>query len=204
MIRSIVFDYLERVHDNSDDIALACIYFNYKEALNPAEILASVLKQLLKRSAVLPQEIQDFYSSHCREKTRPILGELSALLCSLQSKLHLAKIFIVVDALDEYLMDEYAGVKVVSELHRIPNSRFLITGRPHVERIISNFEFTSVEIRGSDEDIRRSLRTLINESPQILACVKTDTELRTIIIDEITKDANGMYILASSVMILIY
>jgi hypothetical protein len=193
---SIVFDYMLTTFENVDDVAIVCIYFNYKEHLAAREILGNVLKQLLERNSMLPEEIIRFYAAHCELDTphatvREISGHLQ-IHCQ-----QFSTIFIIIDALDECTMEENAGVKINSELYKLPNCRLLITGRPHVKRLISRFDSViSLEIRASDEDIRRSVGTQISESSLLLDCIQTDDEIRATITDTIVRKADGMYLVS--------
>ena len=189
-ISSIVFERLRKTFDDVDDVAIACVYFNYREPATPPEILANLLKQVLERNNILSKDIRASYASHRQRNTRPHLTELSTLLASEYSRL--TSCFLVLDALDECATDNNVGFKILSELQKISNSRLMITGRPHVETLLSKFTSTTLEIRARDEDIRRSLETQVDESYNLLDCVRNDETFRRSVIDTITTKAKGM------------
>jgi hypothetical protein len=187
---SIAFEHLKQTFDDVDDVALACVYFNYKEPATLTEIVASVLKQVSERAINLPQEVKSLYEYHRRRDTRPTLAELSSLLGIESARLKTC--FFMLDALDECTAEENTGVKIVSELHKMPNARFMITSRPHVVKLLSKHRAVKLEIRARDEDIRRSLESLIADSYNLSEFVQTDEGLRRTVIDTVVTRANGM------------
>jgi hypothetical protein len=106
----------------------------------------------------------------------------------------LSSVFIVVDALDECPADENVGFRILSELHQILHTQFMITARPHVAELISRFECRVLDIRATDQDIKQALKTqLINPSfPKFL---RDDEGLRATVIDTIMTKADGMYVI---------
>jgi hypothetical protein len=147
---SIAFDYLQKTFESVDDVGLACIYFNYKTPTTPKETIANVLKQVLERTLTLSGDVENFYIAHQQRDTQATLPELSDLLRRESGRL--SSVFIVVDALDECPADENVGFRILSELHRIPQTRFMITGRPHIAELMSRFESQILDIRANDED----------------------------------------------------
>ena len=186
-ISSIAFEHLRKTFEGVDDVAITCVYFNYREPATPTEILANLLKQMLERTSNLSQDIQTSYASHRQRATQPHLTELSTLLANECTRL--TSCFLVLDALDECTTDNYVGVKILSELQKIPNLRLMITGRPHIEKLLSKFGSTTLEIRARDEDIRRSLETQVEESYNLLDCVHTEETFRRSVIDAIVTRA---------------
>jgi hypothetical protein len=184
------FEHLKATFDGVDDVALACLYFNYQKPSTPTEIIANVLKQVLEGNINIPPEVESLYESHEPRKTRPNINEFIRLLATESARY--TSCFVVLDALDECTEKDNTGVKVMAELHKIPNFRFMITGRPHVEKLLSRYPAAKLEIRARDEDIRRSLETNITESYEIFESVQTDQTLRRTVIEAIVSKAKGM------------
>jgi hypothetical protein len=177
-----------------DDIALACVYFNYKESASPTDIIANVLKQLLQRTPILSDKVRDLYSSHNQRQTRPNLNELVHFLQDEAGRI--SSFFIILDALDECTGGENDAAKILLELKKIPNARLLITGRPNAENILratQGEDFLTLIIRADDRDIRKFLNHQIEVSVFLSLNTKNDQELRDMIIDKIVDNANGMY-----------
>jgi len=151
-----------------------------------------VLKQLLERSCGLSDEFEKVYATHQQRDTKPNLSELTELLgieCS-----RLSSVFIVVDALDECPADENAGFKILSEIYQILQTRFMITGRPHVAGLMSRFESQILDIRANDQDIKQALETQLM-NPSFHKCLQDDEGLRATVIDTIMTNADGMYVI---------
>jgi len=95
-----VIDYLGRTF-REKDVGIAFIYCNYKEKEEQtiANLIASLLQQLIQWHHVVPSKVRILYEQHMSKRTRPTLAECSALLHSELTSRPIA--FIVVDALDE-------------------------------------------------------------------------------------------------------
>ena len=126
--RSMVVEHLDAAFTNNEDIGVACIYLNHKEADNqsPSRLLAALWRQL-----VLDRKIgstaEDLYKQHQEKGTSPSLEEVVTVLRS--SITELSKVFIIIDAMDEYpevhrkiLLDQIAAMG--------SNMNLMITSRP--------------------------------------------------------------------------
>ena len=131
------------------------------------------------------------YTAHQQRDTQPNLSELTELLRSESSQL--STVFIVIDALDECPADENVGFRILSELHEILQTRFMITGRPHVAELMSPFESRILDIRANYEDVKRALKTQLM-NPSLAKCLRDDEGLRTTVVETILKRADGMYV----------
>jgi arsenate reductase-like glutaredoxin family protein len=183
---------LESTFEDVDDVGLACIYFNYKSRTTPKETIANILKQLLERTLTLSDDVEKFYRAHQKRDTQPTLPELSNLLRLESSRL--SSVFIVVDALDECTADENVGFKILSELHQISQTRFMITGRPYAAGLVTRFDPCDLHIRANDDDVKRVLEAeLMN--PSFHKCLHEDGGLRAVVIQAIMAKADGMYVI---------
>jgi hypothetical protein len=188
-----VIDHLQTKFKGADDVALACVYFNYKEATTPKDIVGNLLKQLLERASVLPKEAQALYSSHQERQTQANIKELLSLLRNEAARI--STFFIVFDGLDEFDDTHNARAIVLMELRQIPNARVMITGRTHVQStVLSKLdEVSTLLIRASNNDIHKYLDARIEEAGYFGEEMKADRELRTTVIDGIISKADGMY-----------
>jgi hypothetical protein len=189
-----VVDNLEKTFKGIDDVALACVYFNYKEATTPTDIVGNLLKQFWENNPSFQRSAQALYESHRGRQTQPNFKELSQLLRTEASGI--STFFIVLDALDELEDTQKARATILLELRQIPNVRVMITGRTHVENtVLSKLDDVStVLIRASDNDIRKYLDTQIEKSGYFGEKMKADQSLKATVIDTIVQKADGMLV----------
>jgi hypothetical protein len=189
---SIVVDHLERKLEGTENVALACVYFNYKEAFSTKDIVANLLKQLWEQIPDLSHEAQALYSSHAKRRTEPNVKELSALLIA--ESCRVSTFFIVLDALDELNDIQDSRAAILGELHRIPNVRVMITGRTHVQTtVFSKIEdVVTLPIRASNSDIRKYLDARIENAGHFGEALRVDQKLRDTVVEGIIAKANGM------------
>jgi NACHT domain len=194
VLRSIIVDYLQRSFEQ-EKVAIAYIYCSYKEQEDQtdANLVASLLQQLAQRNSSISNEISSLYHHHVKERTRPALGEWSQLL---QSEVHhLSKVFVIVDALDECSESNGTRDSFLTEIRKLPNMHLLVTSR-HILTIEREFEkAASVEIRASDEDVKRYLQDRIKKERRLVGHIKADPALGETIISTIVQKAKGMYVL---------
>jgi hypothetical protein len=153
LFRSIVIDNLrERLKDDIG-VGIACIYCNYKEkdAQTLINLVAGLWAQLVRNSGSLPTEVRDLYSTHVRQNSSPTLDEVSEILqCEIA---RYSKIFVVIDALDEYPEgDRSTLLKKLRELR--PTINLMVTSR-YLDAIANDFEGSpQLEISANVEDVR--------------------------------------------------
>ena len=117
------------------DATVVCFYFDFaaRNEQSPANILGSLLRQLVSGERKIPEAIaQDF-----RKQKRAIGGralQVSGIMKMFQTIIATRRTFICVDALDE-CVPEYRMV-ILDSLGQIlqmsPNTRLFMTGRPNV------------------------------------------------------------------------
>ena len=185
-------DHLQKNFKGIDDVALACVYFNHKEAVTPTDIIGNLLKQLLERNSNISDEARALYSAHEKRQSRPNLKELLQLLRTEANRI--STVFMVLDALDEFSDAEKARATILLDLSQISTVRVMITGRPHMEyTVLSKLDEVSTKlIRASDNDIRKYLDTQIEKSGFLCEKLKADQSLRATVIEGILRKADGM------------
>ena len=194
-LSSIAFEHLRKTFEGVDDVAIACFYLNWQESRTTTHIMANLLKQLLKRKAALAKEIRDLYQEYQgKRETKLTSKDISRIFQHEASQV--SSFFIILDALDECIDGETGSAKILFELAQIPNVRLMITGRPGVEHVVlSKCKDTArLEIRGSDEDIRKAIDTQLNMTKHtVSSAMEEDPTLRSAILDAIVTKASGMY-----------
>ncbi|KAF5606298.1 ankyrin repeat [Fusarium subglutinans] len=183
ILASTVIDHIESTSKDDLSIGLAYIYCNFQryDLQNPDELLSILLKQLLAKLPSLPVDINSFYTSHMERAKRPERQDIFNALQNVVAQ-H-SKVYIIVDALDEYGpsgRSRESFLSLLRELQRrhkinvLMTSRFDMTIIAEIDNIFGNV--IKLEILGSMEDIARSL--------------KDD------IIKKISESAKGMFLLA--------
>jgi hypothetical protein len=193
---SIVVEHLERKFKGVENVALACVYFNYKEATTTKDIIANLLKQLWEQIPDLSNEVQTLYCLHEKRQTEPNVKELSTFLSN--ESCRVSNFFIVLDALDEFNdAQDDSRAALLGELYQIPNARVMITGRTHVQSTVATVlskveDVAALPIRASNSDIRRYLDTRIDNAGHLGEALRADQKLRDAVIDGVIAKADGM------------
>src|SRR6266487_4310780 len=99
MMSSIVVDDLWKTFDDNDRIGISCLFCSYKrqDEQGSADLLASLLKQLVQGRSVLPDVVEALHERHSRMKTRPLFDEPSNTLQSVVEGCY-SRVFFVIDA----------------------------------------------------------------------------------------------------------
>ncbi|CZR65951.1 uncharacterized protein PAC_15851 [Phialocephala subalpina] len=155
-------------------------------------LLASLLKQLAGYQPSLPSSVKDLYDRHESKQTRPSLEEISSTLQSVATQY--TRLFIIVDALDECQASNGCRQRFLSELFNLQakvGKNVLVTSR-FIPEITDKFiGRTLLEIRASEEDIRRYLSGHMSHLP---AFVERSPDLQEEIITDIINATVGMYV----------
>lgn len=189
MDRSLVVNHLRNQFENPD-IGVACIYLNHKEteAQSCSNVLASLWIQLVIDTS-LPPKVHELYKHHYTKNTRPSIDEVFTIL-QLAISEH-SKIYFIVDALDEYPENERnVLLKYLARLGVTVN--LIITSRPHINLDAFFPGVKAIEIRATDDDIRKYLDIQITESSRLSRHVKTRPELKTEIESKVVENVKGM------------
>lgn len=195
ILASIVIDELnDRFANGGEDGAIAYLYCNFKrnDEQSAIGLLSSILKQLAQSQSSLPSSIQGMYAKHVEKGTRPSMGEVSETIQLLSQPSNFAKVYIVIDALDECQMHDGSRTRLLDtifELQDACNINFLATSRFILEITERFKEKPALEIRASTVDVMRYLRGNLAMLP---AFVSRNPELQTEISTEITRAVDGM------------
>ena len=188
---SVVINHLNRKFENDASIGIAYIYCNYRQQLEqaPADLLLSLLKQLVQEQPSLPEKVKTLYDCHKDKRTRPSFDEISKVLHSIVADY--SRAFILVDALDE--CQEEGRRSLLSEIFCLQaktGASFFTTSRDILEITKEFKRSTSLSIRASNEDVRKYLDGHMSR----LKCVSQNLTLQEKIKTEIAKAVDGMYV----------
>ncbi|KAJ5160570.1 uncharacterized protein N7482_007574 [Penicillium canariense] len=205
VMSSIIIDHLNRRFADDPNVHIAWIFCSYQphQAQTTLDLLLSLLKQLaLKGSSVAPHIVK-LYSQHNSQNTRPNQTEVQVELLKLAKDSD--KVFIVMDALDEYcswnLEEMQQFLSAIFRLQQEANVSIFATSRFNSD-ITSLFpNSVSKEIRAQQGDI---LTYVNNRMPRLLLSnISGHTEVQEQVRRSIVKAADGMYV-GDNLLIYVY
>ncbi|KAL8894462.1 MAG: hypothetical protein Q9192_004298 [Flavoplaca navasiana] len=178
--------------------AFAFLYCNYKERAQQTfkNLISSLTRQLIQHSRTIPSELRQLYQCSLDKQIRPSRQELLGLLTTVGS--NFSSLCIVIDALDECDNDEEIRSSLVSTLcEALPRACFLVTSRlvPEIEDQFKNRP--RLEIKATDEDIRRYVSDQILRKPTLKRHIKADPNLRELMIETIRFKSDGMFLMVT-------
>jgi hypothetical protein len=167
ILTSIVIDDLNTRLQNNPSIGMAYLYcdFRRRDEQKAEDSLASLLKQLSQEQSTLPGSLKRLHDQHKDKRTRPSFDEISKTLHDVAAMY--SRVFIVVDALDEYQVSDGCRMRLLSEILSLQAKcgANLFTTSRFIPEIIETFkDAISLEIRASDEDMRIYLTNRISNS----------------------------------------
>jgi len=194
MITSIIVDHLCNRFQSDGSVGIAYLYCNFRrqQEQKPADLFASLLKQLVQEQSSVPESIKGLYMCHKDRRTRPLSTEILKVLPSVIRDY--SRTFVIIDALDEcqisdgvrrILLSEILDLQAKTGANLFATSRFI----PEIEK-----EFKrglSLEIRASDEDVQRYLDSHMFQLPSF---VSNNLNLKEEIKTAIVNAADGMYV----------
>jgi hypothetical protein len=194
IITSIVVDKLYTKFRNDVSVGIAYIYCNFRRQREQkaADLLTSLLKQLIQEQRFVPESVKTLYERHKDKRTRPSFDEISKELHSVVADY--SRAFIIIDALDEYHTSDRDRRKLLSEIFNLQaktGASFFATSRfiPEIRREFE--ESVSIEIRASEDDVQRYLDGHMSQLPSF---VSRSSDLQVEIKTEIIKAVDGMYV----------
>ncbi|KAL8910022.1 MAG: hypothetical protein Q9171_004682 [Xanthocarpia ochracea] len=177
--------------------AVAFIYCNYKERTQQTldYLVSSLIRQLVESHHELLEDLSLLYNRHSGKGTRPSGQELLGTLGSFAKNID--PLFLVVDALDE--CDTIGGIRsaLPSELQKLlPKARFFFTSRylTEIEHLFNGC--ARLEIRASDQDIRRYISSQVACESRLAKHIEKDHSLLKDVEEAIIQKSAGMFLLA--------
>jgi Cdc6-like AAA superfamily ATPase len=194
IITSVVVNDLRMRFQNDPSIVVAHLYCNFQRQheQKPADLLASLLKQLLEDLPSIPDNVKSLYE-HCKAKrTHPSIDDISKALQSVVDDY--SRAFIVIDALDECQVSDGGRQRFLSEIFNLQAQTgvsLFVTSRG-IPEIMKEFEGSiCLEIRASDEDVLRYIDGRI--SRLLRSRISRYPDLQNTIRKELLKAVDGMY-----------
>lgn len=190
LLASTVIDQLSTRYQNEPSIGVAFFYCNFREQVSLESLIGCLLKQLARQLPIFPEVIEDLYTLHQEQKTRPSLDELVEAFDMTALKFN--KIFFVIDALDECHMAHGSRDMLLDEVFELQTKHtlgLLATSRDNPDIANRFTESPSLRIRANQSDIEKYLRGQMGVLPRF---VQGRPELQQQIVDEITKSVDGM------------
>jgi len=181
---------------------VACFYFDFAapNKQSPANILGSLLKQLVFGLDEIPEEISEAY----KDRKNAIGGQglqISKILKMLETTSARKRTFICIDALDECATEHRAKlVDTLCQLLKLsPGTRIFVTGRPHILPEIGRRlagRVTSISICPKRDDVVTYLhsRLAADTTPDAMDCT-----LEADILKKIPNDISDMYVEAITI-----
>jgi Cdc6-like AAA superfamily ATPase len=186
-----------------DDVAVLYIYYDYKDHFNQTDqkLFASLAKQSVSQHRDLPDDAKRLYSACKRGETSPSCEQCLELLAS--SITHFRRTFIVLDALDEHLSTGENGyspqIPILYELNKVQREvpegcTMLITSREIYSIQEQLCDFTRLDIRANDEDIRSYVNSRIQDDQKFRFAkeIRADPDLAEEMVRKLAEKAQGM------------
>ena len=199
-ITSIIVEHLCTTFQNHGNIGIAYLYCNFRreQEQKPADLFASLLKQLIQEQPSVPKSIRGLYEHHKDRRTRPSSDEILAVLHSVIR--NYSRTFIIIDALDEcqvsngvrrILLSEILDLQARTGANLFATSRFILEIEKEFKRDLL------LEIRARDEDVRKYLGGHMFQLPSF---VLNNLDLQEEIKTSIVKAVDGMYVSHTSLL----
>nr|XP_036582598.1 ankyrin repeat protein [Colletotrichum truncatum]KAF6791303.1 ankyrin repeat protein [Colletotrichum truncatum] len=196
MLSSIVIEDLQNRVGGDPEVGIAYLFCNFRRhhEQKPRDLLASVLKQLYWAMPAGPNEVEEAYDQHLLGTSPMSTQEI--VRCIQSVTMCFAKVYILVDALDECRRDEgYLDtlLTTILGLAEAANVNCFATSR-HIPEIESYFDGAiSIEIQATDDDVMKFLDGHMSKLP---LAVKKSMELQGEIKNRIIQAVQGMFLLA--------
>jgi hypothetical protein len=191
MMAAIAINHLCRTA-GGDNIGVAYLFCSYKAQADQSasNLFASLLKQLVQSRPNIAAPVTHIYDYHSKRESKPSFDEILRILQSICS--NYTTVYIVVDALDE-CVDTYGTrgrlIDKLRELQARPDVRLLFTSR-FIPEITQKFQSSPMlEVRASEEDVRRFV---VGHIPCLPNCIQRDEELKHAVQNKIIEAVDGM------------
>jgi NACHT domain len=192
ILTSIIIDDLCKRFQDDTTIGIAFLYCNFRrqDEQKAEDLLASLLKQLTQDRSSMPDSVKSLHQEHQKMRTRPSFNEISSALQSVATIY--SRVFIVVDALDECRATDGHRARFLSEIFNLQakcGANLFATSR-FIPSVTERFGGSlSLEIRASDEDVRKYVDDYISKSESNVM-KECSEEIKTKIKDAV----EGMYV----------
>ncbi|KAJ7469767.1 hypothetical protein B0H11DRAFT_1731341, partial [Mycena galericulata] len=191
VLMSMVIDHLINKFKDTR-VAVVYIYLNHQETGKQtlSNLFASVWRQLLSNEPV-SSAAKDLYRTYHQTSGQPTFGEIQNLLSF--ELLRWSKIYIIVDALDEY-PEAQCQILLLQLAEIIPAPNLMVTSRPNIMVKVPGFR--TVEVLANGQDIHNYVEKQISDlfSHYNVNITLEKMDLEDNIKQEIIKGTHGMYV----------
>ncbi|KAF8419528.1 hypothetical protein EV426DRAFT_517540, partial [Tirmania nivea] len=199
VLASIVIDYLRETLKDQYVVLYAYCNVKEKEQQTAVNLVSSLLRHLATdhQTDEILKSVMTFYHEFKAKGSRPSKMEYSKILCQILTTLG-RSVFIVVDALDEYLADDRDDF--LAELKKLPVRLFCTTR--DIPEIISLFHGHAAQLNINNQveeikaDIKIYLDSEMKKRAPLAALKENNPGLAAEIVQEIHENAGGMFLLA--------
>ncbi|KAK8111993.1 uncharacterized protein PG998_008450 [Apiospora kogelbergensis] len=196
IISSTVIEHLESQSLNTDT-ALAYLYcdYNKKNHQTIEQLMLNLLKQLAWHKHPLPVAVTALHNQHALKHTRPQLKQIMEALRMVADEF--SRVFVVVDALDEYSTQHESRRDFVNRLLTLQDKAHLslfVTSRPITEITDGFLGHGHITMNSNGMDIRHYLS---DRAPGVISFTAEKETLLDEIIKTISKASKGMFLLAA-------
>jgi Cdc6-like AAA superfamily ATPase len=193
---SLIVDHLRERHRDADSV-VAYYYCSWDDAQlqTPVHFASTLLRQLCNKLTYIPTCVNNFYQNTKDEvKDQAWFADLQDVLYRVLNTF--ARCFLVIDALDELASQQRSKVvDVVQGINTAVGDKTLLrlfaTSRPHLS--YPKVDFKVLDIVANEHDIRVVISNRLEEHPE--ADHMLDTHLKQQIVDTLTLNAGGMFLL---------
>ena len=194
-----MIDHLYTEHTNdSTPVIYAYCYYKERSLQSLRNILGGLLKQLLSLRNTVPADVKALYEVYQGRHQNGTPAEISRLLSAELTRYR--KVFIIVDALDEYSENRNDCDSLLAEVEQLREcSNMMLTSRFVAPWIDAFGGASRVTITAEDRDVRRYVKSQIPTLPRF---VKADLDLQELIVQTITEAVEGMCVPSISYSVL--
>ncbi|KAF5648056.1 xylosidase glycosyl hydrolase [Fusarium sp. NRRL 52700] len=184
--------------DSASGISYVFCNFQRQGQQTSDSLLACILKQLSAGLPSLPECLRSLYTSHSIPRTRPLSREILSSLGSVISE-H-KRVFVIIDALDEYgsapgaresFLVQLARLQQEFDINLFATSRFDTTISSEIRSSFLNNK--SLDINAVKDDIGTYIEGNFNMLPPD---IRQNKDLRRDIVESVQKSVDGMFLLA--------
>lgn len=189
-----VIEHLQEIYRHSPEVGIAfgyCTFLSgHQDDQKAEDFIACLLRQLAGQLDAIPEAITQLYERKSRK-----LQDLIEALCSV-AELYYRRIFIIIDALDEWEVYERGCSEFLSALMKFQSkskSNLLATSRPGIANITGIFQgHPTLEILAHQEDLRVYLAGHVGRVGNLSTVIDDVPCLHEEIVNSIATAADGM------------
>ncbi|KAJ7595121.1 hypothetical protein C8J56DRAFT_822328, partial [Mycena floridula] len=197
ILASLVVQHVRKMYP---DRGVACVFCDYKQqsTLTAAELIASILRQIMLDRPAIPKSMKELHEDFIGGYTRT--SDLNRLTDALDAHLRLyPHFYLIVDALDECTDSENTRDKFIFAIRLLAKRdhvHILITSRDILDLSLRFVNEPCITIQAHESDLRTYITNRIETENRLTRLIKSDTNLKNYIVEQVIDKAAGMFLLA--------